>query len=149
MVKKRDSAADEPWSVHYFRQHLKGHRAAVSPAQEFLRTCPTEVRAHLVAVIKAVADAPPPRFSGGLQWRAMHGDMKGWYEARDRHGPFLYRLFCLLERKGADLGLGGPSIVLISGMRKANETAFSKADYAQVRALGDEYRSRTPRSVIE
>jgi len=54
-----------------------------------------------------------------------------------------------LEREGATTGLGGPSIVLVTGMRKANETAFTKADYARVRALGEEYRSRTPRSVAE
>lgn len=149
MAKKRNPMADEPWSVHYFRRHREGDTTRSSPSRDFLHERPTEVRAHLVAVINAVADAPPPKFSGGLQWRAMHGDMKGWFEARDRHGPFLYRLFCLLERNGSDVGLGGPSIVLVTGMRKANETAFSKADYARVRALGDEYRSRIPRSVVE
>jgi hypothetical protein len=78
----------------------------------------------------------------------MHGDMKGWFEARDRHGKWLSRLFCLLERDGAVVGLGGPSVVLITGLRKPNETAMSARDYAQVRKLGDEYRARTPRSVL-
>lgn len=53
----------------------------------------------------------------------------------------------MLERDGTAIGLGGPSVVLITGMRKPNETAFSARDYARVRGLGDEYRVRTPRSV--
>lgn len=27
----------------------------------------------MLAVLKAVADAPPPQFSGGGKWEAMHG----------------------------------------------------------------------------
>lgn len=46
------------------------------------------------------------------------------------------------------LGLGGPSIVIIAGKDKPFRTKLSPADYAEVRALGDEYRSRTPRSVV-
>lgn len=149
MTGKRRPLADEPWAVHYFRRHRADDSKRNAPAQEFLRDCPPEVRAHLVAVLKAVADAPPPRFAGGLQWRAMHGDMRGWFEARDRHGSWLYRVFCLLERDGAALGLGGPSVVLVAGMRKPNETAFTKADYAGIRALGDEFRARAPRSIVE
>lgn len=58
------------------------------------------------------------------------------------------RVFCLLERSGAEIGLGGPSIVLITGLRKRNESAFTRADYAHVRMLGTEYGRRTPRSVL-
>ena len=58
-----------------------------------------------------------------------------------------YRLFCVLERGGNDLGLGGPSIVLLTGLVKEFRTVFSNADYAKVRRLGDEYRSRSPRSI--
>lgn len=149
MVGKRPTLPHEPWAVHYFRRHRTDDSKRSVPAREFLQRCPPEVRAHLVAVVKAVAEAPPPRFGGGLQWRAMHGEMRGWFEVRDRHGGWLYRVFCLLEREGAAIGLGGPSVVLVTGLRKANESAFTKADYARVRALGDEYRSRTPRSVLE
>lgn len=134
--------------MHYFQRHGEDDRSRSVPAREFLLECPVEVRARLVAVIKAVAESPPPRFGGGLQWQAMHGDMKGWYEARDRHGTRLFRLFCFLERNGEALGLGGPSIVLITGMEKPNDKAFSAADYARVRRLGDEYRARTQRSVL-
>ncbi|MDQ6909444.1 MAG: hypothetical protein M3Z84_01465 [Actinomycetota bacterium] len=145
---RSEPALAEPWLVHYFRRHKQDDPARAVPAREFLGACPTEVRAHPVAVIKAVAESPPPRFGGGLQWQAMHGDMKGWFEARDRHGRWLYRVFCVLERDGAAIGLGGPSLVLITGMRKPNETAFTSRDYARVRKLGDEYRARTPRSVL-
>lgn len=106
------------------------------------------MKARLFAILTAVAQAPPPRFRGGLQWQVMHGEMKGFYEARDRHGSWLYRLFCVLERSGADAGLGGPSIVLITGMRKRNDSVFTRADYARVRALGGEYRRRRPRNVL-
>ena len=35
---------------------------------------------RLMAILDAVAEAPPPQFSGGGQWEAMHGDMGGYYE---------------------------------------------------------------------
>ena len=62
----------------------------------------------IVAVVKAVADAPPPAFSGGGKWEAMHGEMSGFYEVRvDGPKRRHCRLFCFLERDGASLGLGG------------------------------------------
>jgi hypothetical protein len=63
-------------------------------------------------------------------------------------GRVLYRVFCLLERDAEGLGLKSPSIIAIDGMSKPSGTAFSEADYAAVRRLGDEYRARKPRSVI-
>jgi hypothetical protein len=38
--------------------------------------------------------------------------------------------------------------VLIAGKTKAFMTVLSKAEYADVRALGAEYRRRNPRSVL-
>ena len=80
-------------------------------------------------------------------WEAMHGAMRGFYEARTR-GPDrrLYRLFCILERDAP--GLDGPSVVLICGMSKRNEAAFSEAEYASVQSLGGAYRRREPRNVV-
>ena len=102
----------------------------------------------MVAVLRAVAAAPPPAFSGGGYWEAMHDEMKGWFEVRvDGPNRHHFRLFCLLERDGARLGLGGPSVVIITGKDKAFKTVLSAADYAEVRALGDEFCSRTPRSI--
>lgn len=73
----------------------------------------------MVAVLRAVAEAPPPAFSGGGFWEAMHGEMNGFYEVRvDGPKREHFRLFCVLERDGERLGLGGPSIVLIDGRSK-------------------------------
>jgi hypothetical protein len=60
-----------------------------------------------------------------------------------------YRLFCVLERDGASVDLGGPSLVLITGMDKSFRTTLSGEDYARVRRLGDEYKRRDPRSVAK
>jgi Txe/YoeB family toxin of Txe-Axe toxin-antitoxin module len=103
----------------------------------------------MLAVVNAVAEAPPPQFSGGGKWEAMHGDMAGYYEIRvDGPGRHHYRLFCLLERDGKVVGLEGPSLVLVTGKGKPFRTVLSTRDYADVRRLGAEYLSRRPRSVL-
>lgn len=102
----------------------------------------------MLAVVKAVADAPPPAFSGGGKWEAMHGTMSGFYEVRvDGPGRRHYRLFCVLERDGASVGLEGPSLILITGKDKPFRTTLSSADYEEVSELGREFRARCPRSV--
>lgn len=53
----------------------------------------------------------------------------------------------VLERDGAKVGLDGPSVIAVAGKKKAFRTVLSQQDYAEVRRLGDEFRSRTPRSV--
>lgn len=98
-------------------------------------------------MLVAVATAPPKRFAGGGYWEAMKGDMTGWYEVRvDGPGRHHYRLFCLLDydAKGRDK----PLLVVVTGLDKPFRTTFSAADYAGVRALGAEYRSRNPRSIV-
>ncbi len=142
----RKGALGAPWSIVYFRRHAEDDPKRATPAREFLEACPAGVRADLAAIVKAVAEAPPPRFAGGGQWHVMDGQMRGFYEARTS-GPnaLLYRLFCILERS-AD-GLPGPSILLIDGRSKPRGTALTDADYASVRRLGVEYRGRVPRSV--
>jgi hypothetical protein len=136
-----------PWLIHFFRRHESDDPGCAVPAMAFLDGCP--VAAKLLAVVKAVAETPPPAFAGGGKWEAMHGEMSGFYEVRcDGPGRRHYRLFCVLEREGAAHGLGGPSLVLITGMEKPFRTAFSERDYAKVRALGQEFRARTPRSVL-
>jgi hypothetical protein len=68
------------------------------PAADFLDGCPPKVRGTILAVLDAVAAAPPPAFSGGGKWEAMHGDMGGYYEIRvTGPGREQFRLFCLLE----------------------------------------------------
>lgn len=107
------------------------------------------VAARIAAVLDAVANAPPHAFAGGGWWEAMHGTMAGYHEVRvDGPNRRHYRLFCVLEHDGERLGLGGPSIVAIAGMEKAFRTIFSDRDDEAVRQLGEEYRSRVPRSVL-
>lgn len=105
------------------------------------------MRAKFRAVLVAVATAPPKRFAGGGYWEAMKGDMAGWFEVRvDRPKRHHYRLFCLLdyEAKARDK----PLLVVVAGLDKPFRTEFSSADYADVRALGEEYRGRNPRSIV-
>lgn len=101
----------------------------------------------MLAVLKAVAEAPPKRFAGGGHWEAMHGSMTGWHEVRvDGSKPRRhYRLFCRLDTEALDTHR--PILAVITGMSKAVRTTFSEADYGKVRKLGDEYFSRNPRSV--
>lgn len=60
------------WGIAYY----KTADEAV-PAETFLDGCPTKVEAKLLAVLEAVRQAPPPSFSGGGTWEAMHGSMGG------------------------------------------------------------------------
>ncbi len=103
----------------------------------------------MIAVVRAVADAPPPAFSGGGRWEAMHGKMSGIYEVRvDGPNRHHYRLFCVLERDGAQLGLGGPSLVLIAGKDKPFQTKIGEREYDEALALVAEFKSRKPRSIL-
>ena len=139
-----------PWLIHFFKRHRTDDPTESVPAMRFLQGCPTKVEAMMIAVVKAVAEAPPPAFSGGGKWEAMHAEMSGFYEVRvDGPKRHHYRLFCLLERDGGSLGLDGPSVVLIAGKEKPFLTELSKGDYAEVRALGTEFRKRVPRSILK
>jgi hypothetical protein len=142
------ATGSEPWVIEFFKRHRDDDPDEAVPGRVFLEACPDKVRQTMLAVLKAVAEAPPPSFSGGGYWEAMHGSMNGYYEIRV-NGPNRehFRLFCVLERAGADVGLQGPSIAIITGMSKPFHTTFSERDYKAVRNLGDEYKSRKPRSV--
>lgn len=134
----------EPWGIHFFRRDSAGDAPRMTPALEFLDSVPAKVAAEIHAVLDAVAEAPPPAFSGGGKWEAMHGDMAGFYEIRVQGGGKNHRLFCLLDR-GDDLG--GPSIVCIDGLSKPPRQAADARDYRRVRRYGDEFRKR--RTVLE
>lgn len=98
------------------------------------------------AVLVAVAAAPPKRYAGGGYWEAMKGDMTGWFEVRvDGPQRHHYRLFCRLDYEAKNRGK--PLLVVVTGLDKPFRTELTKADYARVRALGDEYLKRNPRSV--
>lgn len=135
------------WDVVYYKTADNS-----VPAADFLAGAPSKVAANLLAVLDAVADAPPPQFSGGGKWEAMHAAMGGYYEVR-ASGPKReqFRLFCLLENAdSAELarrGLQRPAIAVITGMRKPWRTAFGKRDYAAVRTLGDQHLACYPRRI--
>lgn len=66
-----------PWGIVYYKS-----RDGSVPAEAFLDACPLKVEATILAVLEAVRQAPPPQFSGGGKWEAMHGTMGGYYEIR-------------------------------------------------------------------
>ena len=155
MTKKKPTQKareDRParWSIEYFKRHRGDDSGEAEPGREFLRSVPDKLAARMRAVLEAVAEAPPPVYSGGGYWEAMHDEMAGYYEVRVDGEPNRthYRLCCLLERDGSALGLRGPCIVIITGMKKPFRTVLRKEDYATVRRLGDEFRARRPRSVV-
>ncbi len=136
------------WGVVYYRAPTGS-----VPALEFLRGCPTGVRAKLLAVLEVVRAAPPPAFSGGGMWEAMHGKMSGYYEIR-RIGPGRrhYRLYCILDngtpQELAQRGFDRPQIAVINGLVKPNAALFTDPEYARrVRRLGKDYRGSLPRPI--
>jgi hypothetical protein len=148
--KKRRGDTGRPWRIEYFKRHRIDDPAQAEPGRAFLKALPDGIRARFVAVLQAVSAAPPPAFSGGGYWEAMHDDMAGYYEVRVDGDPGRthYRLFCLLERDGIAVGLDGPSLIVIAGLTKPFRTVLRAEDYATVRALGKEFLSRRPRSVV-
>jgi len=83
-VSERARARPEPWLIHFFQRDVRDDKAQRVPAIDFLDQVPTKVRAEMQAVLEAVAEAPPPAFSGGGKWEVMHDDMAGFYEVRVR-----------------------------------------------------------------
>lgn len=134
--------------MEFFQRHADDEAQRTVPAEVFLVSCPTEVAAKLVDILQTVAASPPPAFAGGGFWEVMHGDMKGFYKvSRDLGHKRHYRLFCVLERNGASVGLTGPSVIVLCGAEKPFGTAFSDAEYKTVKALRAEFEKRNPRSV--
>lgn len=136
------------WDIGYY-QDLSGG----VPGGEFLDELPVKIRAKFTAVLDAVAAAPPPQFSGGGYWQAMHGVLTGFHEVRIDEGRRAHhRLFCLLENgSAAELqrrGLNGPVLVVLTGMTKPFRTTFELRDYQRVLDIGNEYRSALPRWLI-
>lgn len=130
----------DPWLVHFFRRHRQDDPEQATPTIDFLEMLPDRVAAEIQAVLEAVAAAPPPSFSGGGKWEAMHNEMAGFYEVRVHGAGMNHRLFCLLERSADDLG--GPSIICIGGLSKSVRSAADPRDYKRIRQYADEFRKR-------
>jgi hypothetical protein len=121
-------------------------------AEDFLDDCPPNIEARFYAVLEAVRDAPPPQFSGGGYWEAMHGEMGGYHEIRlTGRGRRQYRLFCILDngspKELRQYGFDRPQIAVLTGMVKDSGKKFSTRDYGKVRRLGSDYLGQVPRRV--
>ena len=60
---------NEPWNLHFFQRHADDDRHQSVPARHFLDGLPDKVVAEILAVLDAVAEAPPPAFSGAASGR--------------------------------------------------------------------------------
>ncbi len=56
------------WGIEFFKRHRKDDSAETVPARDFLDEIPEKVAARMIAVLEAVAEAPPPSYSGGGYW---------------------------------------------------------------------------------
>lgn len=123
------------------------------PADAFLDACPDNVEAVISATLEGIRAVPPPSFSGGGKWEAMHGSMAGYHEIRvTGPGRAQYRPFCILDNGSpgelAERGFDRPQIAVINGMVKRNAALFSDSDYRKhVRRFGDHYRATVPRPI--
>jgi hypothetical protein len=129
----------------FLQRHVDDDAARAVPSIDFLDRLPDKVAAEIHAVLDAVAEAPPPSFSGGGKWEAMHDDMAGFYEVRVQGAGKNHRLFCVLERDAGDLG--GSSIVCLGGLSKPRRTAANPRDYRAIKRYGAEFQKR--RTVLE
>ena len=75
-------SSDDAHEMVFFRRHADDDASERTLGRDFLKACPTEVRATMRVVLAEVAAAPPERFAGGGYWEAMKGDMSGWFEVR-------------------------------------------------------------------
>ena len=88
--------------IHFFRRHRDDDPSEATPTVEFLDSVPDNIAAEIQAALEAVAAAPPPSFSGGGKWEAMHDEMAGFYEVRVQGAGANHRLFCILQRIADD-----------------------------------------------
>jgi hypothetical protein len=136
----------DPWLIHFFQRHRSDDPARSVPAMDFLDGVPLKVRAEMNAVLDAVAEAPPPAFSGGGKWEVMHDEMAGFCEVRVRGADRQnHRMFCVLERDAEDLG--GSSIIVITGMSKPLRQAANPREYKRALSYRAEFAKR--RTVLQ
>jgi hypothetical protein len=128
------------WRIQYFQRHVDDDVSETCPTRQFLDAVPPEVAAEFLAILEAVAEAPPPSFSGGGKWEAMHGDMAGFYEARVGFKGINYRLLCVLVREPKHYE--GPAIVCIGGLQKPVRSPAPQREYRAIRRFLAEHNDR-------
>ena len=143
----KPDALGQRWSIVFLQRHRQGDADESVPGATFLEACPPGVRANLVAILKAVTQAPPPRFAGGLRWQAMHGDMAGFDEARAMGpGKRLYRVFASsnARRRGCLVRASSSSPVSKSQTRRPSRkpTTAASANWATSTERGRPAASR-------
>ena len=161
MARSRDSrrgaarAAEQqsPWVASYYVE-----QDGSVPAREalFAPDVPDAVRIALLARVVAVRDFPPPSFpTGSPVWSLMSRDaqrgrvdMSGIFEIRDKHGPLLDRLFCLLDSQAPAHGIDARVLALLSLGIKPDRTAMPERVYRQVRRQADRYFATSPRPIL-
>lgn len=142
-------SSDAHHDVEFFKRRPGDDPNETIPGLAALVGFPTKVRGRLLAILAAVAAAPPKRFAGGGQWEAMHGVLTGFFEARvtstSPSGRMHYRLFCVLDYEAQ--GASKPILCVVDGESKRVATTLSGGRYAEVAKLGAEYRDENPRSL--
>ena len=121
-------------------------RFELPPGQAYLLSIPEKVRARFLALLVAVAAAPPYRFRGGGTWEAMHGAMTGWFEVRINSAhKYHYRLFCIVDTEA--LNYQENLLVVVDGRTKRYLTTLPDSEYKKIKRLGEEYFSSNPREI--
>ncbi|MEO8267255.1 MAG: hypothetical protein ABI706_17270 [Ilumatobacteraceae bacterium] len=107
----------EPWLVHLYQRDQATDAKQLVPAKEFLDRLPPKVVAEFLAVLDAVAEAPPPAF---FWWRQMGGNAR-------RNGRIL-RGTC--DRRGDE----SPSVLHPRAKRRRPWRVFNRRDRWSVEA---------------
>lgn len=125
--------------VEFFKRRIADDPDQEVPAFVQFAKFPDAIRRRILAVLKAVAEAPPTKFAGGGMWEAMHDEMSGYFEVRVKNKGLLYRAFCLLDTLADPEVHPKPILAVIDAEVKKDGTSLPSSRYATVRALGDEY----------
>ncbi|MSP24328.1 MAG: hypothetical protein EXR75_04025 [Myxococcales bacterium] len=82
------------------------------PGKSFLEGVPDSVRGTMLAALRAVAEAPPPSFSGGGYWEAMHEEMAGYFMDKAFRTTFSKRDYTAVRLLGDEYRKRDPRRVL-------------------------------------
>ena len=114
------------WRVEWLVRTDHGTRDV--PAFSFLLLQPAPVRVQLLAIVDAVCTTGPDRWRDTTSHDSMHGACAQLHEARDRHGPMLYRLYLRWQRQHR-------RVVIVDGGAKPNSTALPESFYEELADL--------------
>lgn len=150
---KKPQRKDLPWAAAFYVE-----QDGSVPAREALYAddIPKAVRLALLARVVAIRDHPPPSFpTGSPIWSLMSRDtqkgkvdLSGIFELRDKHGPLLYRLFCVLDSQAGEHGVDAQVLVMLSLGIKRERTAMPESAYREVRRQADRYFAVSPRPIL-